>query len=149
MLVDATHRRERSQCSSGVSRRRYDIRRNVLSLSVLSHSAMLFISCQIAGALSYLESRQLIHRDVSTRNCLVFSDYIIKLTDVAMGSPMYAHCYVTEAHLPVRWMSPEILMVSQFECTCASLSRGVISRREQMDTRANPMYIVLVLPCMK
>ena len=80
---------------------------------LFSHSAMLFITCQISGALSYLESRQLIHRDVATRNCLVFSDYIVKLTDIAMGCPMYSHCYTTEAYLPVRWMSPEILIVSQ------------------------------------
>ena len=72
---------------------------------------MLFISCQISGALNYLESRQIIHRDVSTRNCLVFNDYMIKLTDIAMGSPCYSHCYVTEAYLPIRWMAPELLMV--------------------------------------
>ena len=73
---------------------------------------MLFITCQISGALSYLESRQLIHRDVATRNCLVFSDYIVKLTDIAMGCPMYSHYYITEACLPVRWMSPELLIVN-------------------------------------
>ena len=72
-----------------------------------SHHAMLFVTCQISGALSYLESRQFIHRDVATRNCLVFNDYIIKLTDIAMAAPAYSHCYSTNAHLPVRWMSPE------------------------------------------
>lgn len=77
---------------------------------------MLFVTCQISGALSYLESRQLIHRDISTRNCLVFNDYIIKLTDIAMASPVYSHYYSTDAHLPVRWMSPEILIVSFHFC---------------------------------
>ncbi|CAF1088238.1 unnamed protein product [Rotaria magnacalcarata] len=76
----------------------------------LDFPAMLFVTCQISGALSYLESRQLIHRDVSTRNCLVFNDYIIKLTDIAMASPIYSNYYSTEAHLPVRWMSPEVLL---------------------------------------
>ena len=77
----------------------------------LSHQATLFITCQISGALSYLESRQLVHRDVSTRNCLVFNDYMIKLTDIAMASPMYSTYYFTEAYLPIRWMSPELLQV--------------------------------------
>ncbi|CAF1600179.1 unnamed protein product [Adineta ricciae] len=76
----------------------------------LDHQAMLFITCQISSALSYFESRQLIHRDVSTRNCLVFNNYMIKLTDVAMASPIYSHYYTTDAHLPVRWMSPEVLV---------------------------------------
>jgi hypothetical protein len=31
-----------------------------------------------------------------------------------MASPIYSHYYSTDAHLPVRWMSPEILMVSFF-----------------------------------
>ncbi len=72
---------------------------------------MLFITCQISGALSYLESRQLIHRDISARNCLVFNDYMIKLSDIAMASPIYSHHYSTDTHLPVRWMAPEILLV--------------------------------------
>ena len=75
---------------------------------------MLSVTSQISGALSYLESRQLIHRDVSTRNCLVFNDYIIKLTDIAMASPIYSNYYSTESHLPVRWMPPEVLLVSFF-----------------------------------
>jgi hypothetical protein len=29
-----------------------------------------------------------------------------------MASPIYSHYYSTDAHLPVRWMSPEILIVS-------------------------------------
>ncbi|CAF0719378.1 unnamed protein product [Adineta steineri] len=76
----------------------------------LDHQAMLFVTCQISNALTYLESRQLIHRDISTRNCLVFNNYMIKLTDIAMASPIYSHYYTTDAHLPVRWMSPEVLI---------------------------------------
>jgi serine/threonine protein kinase len=105
--------------------------------STCSHSAMLFITCQISGALSYLESRQLIHRDVSTRNCLVFSDYIIKLSDIAMGSPMYSQYYTTEAYLPIRWIPPEILLVSENGLStvrpCSSCSFAVeLERRSRL-----------------
>lgn len=87
-----------------------------------SHHATLFVTCQISSALTYLESRQLIHRDVATRNCLVFNDYIIKLTDIAMAAPIYSHYYSTTAQLPVRWMSPENLMV----CFLFSFSKTII-----------------------
>ena len=105
---------------------------------------MLFVTCQISGALTYLESRQLIHRDVSTRNCLVFNNYMIKLTDIAMASPIYSHYYTTEAHLPVRWMSPEVLIVS--------LSLSIIhhsfvcfrNRMVEVVIPTNPMFTVLV-----
>jgi serine/threonine protein kinase len=103
---------------------------------------MLFVTCQISGALSYLESRQLIHRDISTRNCLVFSDYMIKLTDIAMASPIYSHYYSTDAHLPVRWMSPETLMVCLF--VLFSNIFVFLNRMVEMVIQLNLMFIVLV-----
>jgi serine/threonine protein kinase len=103
---------------------------------------MLFVTCQISGALSYLESRQLIHRDISTRNCLVFSDYMIKLTDIAMASPIYSHYYSTDAHLPVRWMSPEMLMVCLF--VLFSNIFVFLNRMVEMVIQLNLMFIVLV-----
>ncbi len=103
---------------------------------------MLFVTCQISGALTYLESRQLVHRDVSTRNCLVFNNYMIKLTDIAMGSPVYSHYYTTEAHLPVRWMSPEILIVCFFYFFISFLF--FLNRTVEMVIQLNLMFIVLV-----
>ena len=105
---------------------------------------MLFVTCQISNALSYLESRQLIHRDVSTRNCLVFNDYMIKLTDIAMASPVYSNYYSTDAHLPVRWMSPEVLVVSVHYLCFSFHSFFVQFRMAEMVIQSNPMYIVLV-----
>jgi serine/threonine protein kinase len=104
---------------------------------------MLFVTCQISGALSYLESRQLIHRDISTRNCLVFSDYMIKLTDIAMASPIYSHYYSTDAHLPVRWMSPEMLMVC-FLFSNIFVFFDFVNRMVEMVIQLNLMFIVLV-----
>ena len=114
-----------------------------------SHHATLFVTCQISGALSYLESRQLIHRDVATRNCLVFNDYIIKLTDIAMAAPIYSHCYSTSAHLPVRWMSPENLMVC-FPIFDSALEKSLsFSRVMEMPIQSNLTCTVLVLLYMK
>ena len=114
-----------------------------------SHPAMLFVTCQISNALSYLESRQLIHRDVSTRNCLVFNDYMIKLTDIAMASPVYSNYYSTDTHLPVRWMSPDILMVCLKFFFRLFLFFSFGNRMVEMAIQSNLMFIVLVLLYMK
>ena len=100
---------------------------------------MLFITCQISGALSYLESRQLVHRDVSTRNCLVFTDYMIKLTDIAMASPMYSTYYFTEAYLPIRWMSPELLQVC---CTLVRVRRFLQASHSSLFQNGGNAYSV-------
>jgi serine/threonine protein kinase len=60
----------------------------------------------------YLESEKIIHRDVAARNCLIFANHEIKLTNVAMATQEFQSHYFTIDHqcrLPIRWMPPEIL----------------------------------------
>ncbi|CAF1055876.1 unnamed protein product, partial [Didymodactylos carnosus] len=93
----------------------------------LDHSATLFITCQISSAMSYLEMRNIVHRDLATRNCLVFNNYLIKLTDCAMSSSHYAHHYwiMNDSYLPVRWMSPETLTNGEYSTKSDLWSFGI------------------------
>lgn len=45
------------------------------------------------------------------RNCLIYSNYEIKLTNTAMASPNFQAHYSTidGCRLPIRWMSPETI----------------------------------------
>ena len=68
------------------------------------------MSAQIANAMKYLVSRNFIHRDLATRNCLVGQNHQIKIADFGMSRNLYAsHYYVLHGHaaLPVRWMAKE------------------------------------------
>ena len=74
----------------------------------------IYFSYQLANALEYLSTFDLIHNDVAARNCLFYSDYSIKLTDCAMALSEYEHEYwlgVNGERIPLRWIAPEALTV--------------------------------------
>ena len=58
----------------------------------------------------YLASHNYVHRDLATRNCLVGSNYLVKVSDFGMSKSLYeSHYYRIQgrAILPIRWMSVE------------------------------------------
>ena len=78
-----------------------------LTISVGTLASM---SAQIADAMKYLASRNYIHRDLATRNCLVGPESRIKIADFGMSKSLYeSHYYTIKGHvvLPVRWMARE------------------------------------------
>ena len=76
----------------------------------ISTGTLTNMSAQIANAMKYLASRNFIHRDLATRNCLVGQNHQIKIADFGMSRSLYAsHYYVLQGRtaLPVRWMAKE------------------------------------------
>lgn len=74
----------------------------------------IYFAYQLANALQYLTQFNSLHCDVGTRNCLVFADYTIKLTDCAMALSQYDHEYwftPNGQRIPLRWIAPEMLTV--------------------------------------
>ena len=76
----------------------------------ISVGTLVSMSAQIADAMKYLASRNYIHRDLATRNCLVGPESRIKIADFGMSKSLYeSHYYTIKGHvvLPVRWMARE------------------------------------------
>ena len=76
----------------------------------ISTSTVVYMASQIASAMKYLASLNFIHRDIASRNCLVGSNFSVKLADFGMSRNLYeSHYYRIQGKtsVPVRWMATE------------------------------------------
>ncbi|RWS20919.1 Focal adhesion kinase 1-like protein, partial [Leptotrombidium deliense] len=75
----------------------------------LQLTSLIMYAYQISTALSYLESKQFVHRDIAARNVLVSSYECVKLADFGLSRYVTDHCYykASKGKLPVKWMAPE------------------------------------------
>ncbi|XP_037913924.1 focal adhesion kinase 1 isoform X5 [Hermetia illucens] len=71
---------------------------------------------QLSTALSYLESKKFVHRDIAARNVLVSTPTIIKLADFGLSrwvqDQQYYHS--SKCMLPIKWMAPESINFRRF-----------------------------------
>ncbi|XP_066930662.1 focal adhesion kinase 1-like isoform X2 [Clytia hemisphaerica] len=72
---------------------------------------------QLCTALSYLESRNFVHRDVAARNILVSDINTIKLGDFGLSRSIedhHSYYKASKGKLPIKWMAPESINFRRF-----------------------------------
>merc|ERR1719225_1582973 len=79
------------------------------------HTLVLF-SYQLSTALSYLESKNFVHRDIAARNVLVSAHDCVKLADFGLSRLIEDDCYykASKGKLPIKWMAPESINFRRF-----------------------------------
>ncbi|CAF3598743.1 unnamed protein product [Rotaria sp. Silwood1] len=104
-----------------------DLYTYLLTSKNISKNIRLHFMTQLSNALRYLESHHVIHRDIAARNCLIYSNYKIKLTNSAMASEQFqSHYYkINRVQLPIRWMAPECISNNQFTSQSDIWSFGI------------------------
>lgn len=78
---------------------------------------LLLYAQQLCDALTYLESRRFVHRDIAARNLLVATPECIKLADFGLSRLLHSDgCYYKAGRgkLPIKWMAPESINYRRF-----------------------------------
>ncbi|KAI4888989.1 hypothetical protein NFI96_019091 [Prochilodus magdalenae] len=94
----------------------------------ISQQDLVHMAIQIACGMSYLARREVIHKDLATRNCVIDDGMQVKITDNALARdlfPMDYHCLGDNENRPVRWMALESLLNNDFSSASDVWAFGV------------------------
>ncbi|XP_025831633.1 focal adhesion kinase 1 isoform X2 [Agrilus planipennis] len=83
----------------------------------LDLASLILYTFQLSTALSYLESKKFVHRDIAARNVLVSSHTCVKLADFGLSRWMgeeQSYYKASKGKLPIKWMSPESINFRRF-----------------------------------
>ncbi|KAL5016947.1 hypothetical protein ScPMuIL_006536 [Solemya velum] len=77
---------------------------------------LIMYAFQLSTALSYLESKKFVHRDIAARNVLVSSHDCVKLGDFGLSRWVEEQSYykASKGKLPIKWMAPESINFRRF-----------------------------------
>ncbi|KAM9832500.1 tyrosine-protein kinase RYK [Neosynchiropus ocellatus] len=94
----------------------------------VSQQDLVYMAIQISCGMSYLARREVIHKDLAARNCVIDDNMQVKITDNALARdlfPMDYHCLGDNENRPVRWMALESLLNNDFSSASDVWAFGV------------------------
>ncbi|XP_067657900.1 uncharacterized protein [Haliotis asinina] len=91
---------------------------------------LLELAGQVCEGMEFLSSKDVVHKDLATRNCMLDATGRVKITDAAFSWDFYPNEYMydnqRDRYLPVRWMAPESLSTGFYDSKSDVWSFGVL-----------------------
>ncbi|XP_065347808.1 tyrosine-protein kinase Dnt-like isoform X2 [Cloeon dipterum] len=84
---------------------------------------------QVNAAMRYLHRKQIIHKDIAARNCMIDGNFRIQIADNALARdlfPMDYHCLGDNDNRPIKWMAIEALNRHEFTTKSDMWAFGVL-----------------------
>ncbi|XP_041701140.1 tyrosine-protein kinase RYK isoform X2 [Coregonus clupeaformis] len=94
----------------------------------ISQQDLVHMAIQIACGMSYLARREVIHKDLAARNCVIDNSMQVKICDNALSRDLFPtdyHCLGDNENRPVRWMALESLLNNDFSTASDVWAFGV------------------------
>ncbi|XP_065177637.1 probable serine/threonine-protein kinase DDB_G0267514 [Sycon ciliatum] len=97
---------------------------------MLSTPQLVMMAAQIARGLRHLEKRNIVHKDVATRNCVVLPNLEVRIGDAALSCDLYPNEYhyhfnFGHAKVPLKWMPLECIEDGHFSGSSDAWAFGV------------------------
>ncbi|XP_053961875.1 tyrosine-protein kinase-like otk [Anastrepha ludens] len=94
----------------------------------LQTGQILAVAYQIARGMDAIYRSRFIHKDLATRNCVISSDFIVKVSYPALSKDKYSREYYKHRNtlLPVRWLAPECIQEDDYTTKSDIFAFGVV-----------------------
>lgn len=94
------------------------------------------ICIDVCDGMEYLESNNIIHRDLATRNCLVGEGEVIKVADYGLAR-FTDDCYIAhpQSQFPVKWSAPEVIKYRSYSSKSDVWSFSKKNRIQNLDIK--------------
>uniref|UniRef100_A0A0N4ZUS7 Protein kinase domain-containing protein n=1 Tax=Parastrongyloides trichosuri TaxID=131310 RepID=A0A0N4ZUS7_PARTI len=102
-----------------------DLFEAVKKLGHLSETTASSITFQIASALAYLHSNNIVHRDIKPENILLDSDLTVKLSDFGLACYVPKNTFLSRICGTMSYVSPEVI-IGKYGIECDMWSLGVV-----------------------
>ncbi|KAM7346076.1 protein tyrosine kinase 7 [Cochliomyia hominivorax] len=94
----------------------------------LQTGQVLAVAYQIARGMDAIYRSRFIHKDLATRNCIISSDFIVKVSYPALSKDKYNREYFKHRNtlLPIRWLAPECIQEDEYTTKSDIYAFGVV-----------------------